>query len=122
MSGNARSNEAEIESAANEQRREGGTVETVQADLATFEGSISSTARSRADLLPPCLQTPELRRSKLKHSTGYVDSCVVIEQTSTDAIEKGSRGRQLSRSSPTWLTGTQQYHELVVNAAIPARR
>src|SRR4051812_31136139 len=46
-----------------------------------------------------CLhEFPELGRSKLKHSKGYVDSCVVIEQTSTDAIEKGSRGRQLSRS------------------------
>jgi short-subunit dehydrogenase len=31
-------NEAEIESAANELRREGGAVETVQADLATIEG------------------------------------------------------------------------------------
>src|SRR3954468_4719624 len=49
-------NEAEIESAAEELRRDGGTVEVVHADLATIQGV--STARSMAARLQLSSPTP----------------------------------------------------------------
>jgi len=54
--------------------------------------------------------------SRETHGTaqsGYVDSRVVIEQTSIDAIEKGSRGRQLSRSRRTM--NEHEFHTATVS-------
>src|SRR3954447_8441637 len=51
-------NEAEIEGAAEELRRNGGTVDVVQADLATIGGIDCSTARSMGARLQRSSPTP----------------------------------------------------------------